>query len=423
MKTVGLITEYNPFHNGHLYHLQQAKKRTGADYAVVVMSGDFVQRGEPALMDKYARTRMALLGGADLIIELPAVYSTGSAEYFAAGAVSILDRLGIVDTLCFGCETSNLNVLGTVAALLAEEPEEFVLPLKEALKEGLSYPKARSLALCKALRSMGQPEEFITLCREALNTPNNILGIEYLKALIRLDSPILPVPIKRVVSGYHDEQLSAHSGISSATAIRGLLREGKKMAAAASLPGHVPAFVYDWMKDAFGRAFPIYPDAVSLPLHCRLLTESFETLLSYQDMSEDLAAKIEKQLEGYESFSSFISALNTRDMTGTRLSRTLLHVLLGIRKDDVTAFMANGITGYARILGFRKTAAPLLTEMKEITSIPLITRPASADRILSPLFNQMLKLDISASHIYGALMTDQYQTKPPTEYRRPLIII
>lgn len=423
MKTAGLITEYNPFHNGHLYHLMEAKKRSEADYAVVVMSGDFVQRGEPALMDKYSRTHMALMGGADLVLELPCVYATGSAEYFAEGAVSLLDKLGVIDTICFGCETSNLEVLGTVAALLAKEPPEFSLPLRTALKQGFSYPKARSLAITEALKTMGQSAEFCDSCRRAAETPNNILGIEYLKALIRQDSPIIPIPIRRIGSDYHDHLLSSHSEISSATAIRRLLREGKKPEISASLPEHVPSFVYEQIMETFGHTFPIYADALSLPLHCRLLKETYQSLLTYQDMSEPLAAKIEKQLEDYTDFTSFAASLNSRDMTETRLMRTLLHVFLGIRKADVEAFLTNGITGYGRILGFRKSAAPLLSELQEQSQIPIVTKPASADQVVDPLFLRMLATDIRAAHLYNALITDQYWTKLPSEYRSPLIVI
>lgn len=423
MKTVGLITEYNPFHNGHLYHLALARERAGADYVIVVMSGDFVQRGEPAIMDKYERALMALKGGADLVLELPCVYATGSAEYFASGAVSLLDRLGVVDALCFGCETDRLPVLGCIATLLAKEPEEFTTPLHAALKQGYSFPKARSVALAEALRGMGQSKRLITLCREAAETPNNILGIEYLKALIRLDSPILPVPVKRIVTGHRDEALPPRSHICSAAAIRKLLHEYDDASSAAAIKDYVPDFVYAQMEGSIGRTFPIYADDISLPLHCRLLAGDARSLVSHQDMTGALANKVKRELEDYTDFSSFVSALGSRDMTETRIKRTLLHVLLGIQKSDMDAFLSGGVTGYARVLGFRRSASPLLTRLREVSRVPLITKPAAAEPVLDPLFLKMLKMDMDASHLYSALVTDQYRTKRKSEYRRPLVVL
>ena len=196
MKITGLITEYNPFHNGHLYHIKKAKEITGADAVIVIMSGNFVQRGAPAIMPKRLRTEIALNAGVSLVIELPVCYATGSAEYFASGAISILDSLGCIDSICFGSECGDYKKLEHIAKILADEPEAYRLSLKNQLKTGLSFPKARQ----NGLKEYSKDDSL----DEILEHPNNILGIEYVKALYLQKSPIKAYTIKRIVSDYHD---------------------------------------------------------------------------------------------------------------------------------------------------------------------------------------------------------------------------
>ena len=213
MKIVGLITEYNPFHNGHLYHIKESLRVTGADAAVVVMSGDYVQRGTPAIMPKRIRAEMALMCGAGAVFELPVCYATGSAELFALGAVSLLESLGIVDSICFGSECDDLPSMEQLAELLLEEPEAYQILLKDYLKQGMSFPRARQ----EAILSYTEDPRFA----EILRNPNNILGIEYLKAIKKIGSRMEPYTIARRGAQYHDEELD--SDYSSATAIRSLL--------------------------------------------------------------------------------------------------------------------------------------------------------------------------------------------------------
>lgn len=251
MKVTGIIAEYNPFHNGHKYHIEKAKELTGADYVIVVMSGNFTQRGIPAFTDKYTRTRMALSCGADLVLELPLYYAAGSAEYFATGAVSLLDRLGVVDSLCFGSECGNIDALMHVASVLYNEPDSYKKLLQDALKSGQNYPAARHNALLQYL-SM-QPSERdavngnaidcdtvacaaitdVTDYEQILSSPNNILGIEYCKALLKLNSSITPYTIRREGGGYNDDTLSAVN--SSALAIRTALSSKDNLPTARSL--------------------------------------------------------------------------------------------------------------------------------------------------------------------------------------------
>ena len=238
MKTAGIIAEYNPFHNGHAYHIAETRKRTGADYIIVVMSPDFVQRGEAALLDKWSRTRCALEAGADLVLQLPAWNAVGSAEYFAEGGVSLLSHLGICDLLSFGCETEFPELLRKAAAFFSmdTEPEPYREILRQKLKEGMTFPQARAEAFgtlpsgtaFSEIRSgltqgssVPEPDQ-ISRIRNILDSPNNVLAIEYEKALLRMGSPMKIFPVRRIGSGHNEE---AYSGaFSSASSIRSLLR-------------------------------------------------------------------------------------------------------------------------------------------------------------------------------------------------------
>ena len=209
MKVAGIIAEYNPFHKGHQYHIEETRKQTGADYVIAVMSGDYVQRGEPAIADKYMRTRMALSGGADLVIEMPVIYATASAEYFATAGIGILDRLGCVDYLSFGSEWADVEDYSSYATLFLEEPEEYRQILQEQLKRGKSFPEARAFTAGKLLFD-SKPETAV----EFLKEPNHILGLEYIKALRRRNSSIQPITVKRKGNHYH-EKILAEDNISA----------------------------------------------------------------------------------------------------------------------------------------------------------------------------------------------------------------
>jgi len=416
MKVTGIIAEYNPFHNGHKLHIEKARKLTGADYIIVVMSGNYVQRGEPAIIDKYARTKMALECGADLVLELPLPYATGSAEYFAMGAVALLSKLGIVDYLCFGSECGDATKLMWVASYLANEPFEYKELLQKYLMQGLSFPSAQEAALhgCTDGKTAA-----------LLSSPNNRLGIEYCKALIRLNSSITPVTILREGGGYHDENLyEADDNLpSSATAIR------KAFDSISSCPetvlSQVPAPAADIIKNEWNKSFPIREDDFSLLLHYKLLSETKESLLTYVDITPDLADKILKNLSHYTSFSGFCMTLKSKELTYARFSRCLLHILLDIKTTHIAAYKALGLTPYARILGFRKPASPLLHEIKEHTSIPMISKLADAQKILDNDAYVMLEREIKASHVYEAVKVQKFCKKTSlikNEFTREIII-
>ena len=413
MKTVGLITEYNPFHNGHAYHIEKAKMLTGADRVIVVMSGDFVQRGAPAVMPKHLRAESALLSGASLIIELPVCFATGSAEYFAQGSISLLNRLGCIDSICFGSECGDLHLLKEIAQILADEPIEYQTALKQALKEGASFPAARQEAL----------NIYSDKYSEILASPNNILGIEYLKALAKIHSKMEPFTIKRIGAGYHDMDIDGQ--FSSATAIRSdIYQLADVNSSSESLPlthiqTQVPSSCHELMKKNYQTRYPVKADDFSLLLKAKLLSETAGSLSHYLDMSPELANRILRLLNDYLSFEQFCDLLKTKELTRSRISRSFIHVLLGITNDWLTAMKAPA--PYARILGFRRDHADLLGILKRTSDIPLITSPARA--VLADTAYQMLELDIYASNLYESVITDLYGTPFHNELTKQIIKI
>ena len=429
MKIVGLITEYNPFHNGHLHHIKEALRITGADAAIVVMSGDYVQRGVPAVMPKRLRAEMALKCGAAAVFELPVCYASGSAEYFATGAVSLLDQLGIVDSLCFGSECNDIDALGRIAGILLAEPAKYRSLLKSHLKNGQSYPAARMRAVSEYLGASS--------CVSVLNDPNNILGIEYLKALKKLESPIKPYTIRRVGSHYHDRELSGEH-LSSASAIRSLLAysgsalqtdrfggtfEDLSLSGILNeLEGQVPSCCLELLKDYHRVSYPVYQNDFSLILKYKLLNKRPESLLRYMDVSEELANRICGQLDNYFNYKQFCELLKTRETTQTRINRALLHIMLGIKKQDVSEYINSGYHSYARLLGVRKDKEKLLSRIAKAGSLTLLTRLTDSDS-LPAAGRKMLRNDILASNLYTSVVTDKYKTAYQNEYKQRLLKI
>lgn len=412
MKVCAVIAEYNPFHLGHAYHLQQARALTGADYIIVVMSGDFVQRGDPALADKYARAEAALSCGADLVLELPACYATSSAEYFARGAVSMLDHLGVVDYLCFGSECGNLQTLAQFADIFLEEPEPYKKFLLEKLKLGYSYPTARSNALLMAYPKLASD---ITV----ISSANNILGIEYIKALHRRRSSIHPVNVLRIGSDHRDRYLGSFQ--SSARALRQAIQSNRSLQ---ELQSQMPEMAYRVLTDYFTREKPLYQDDFSTILHYKLLSEQSKGYTDYLDISPDLSDKIRKYVYQFTSYSEFCDLLKSKDMTYTRISRCLLHILLNITKENMQFYLDNqDAASYARLLGFREEAKPLLTAIDRNTSIPLITKMADADNLLTPEGSYMFRREVQITDIYSSVQAAKSGHKMYHEYTRPIIVL
>lgn len=432
MKVVGLVTEYNPFHNGHKYHIEEAKKSSGADYVIAVMSGDFVQRGAPAIMDKYSRAEMAIKSGADLVLELPVCYATASAEYFALGAVSLLDKLGIVDSLCFGSECGDISSLKEVAGILAGTTEEYDKQLLSYVKEGLTYPAAREKAITAYLRSGNTSHSTDTeQAARVLSSPNNILGMEYIKAIHSLSSSLRPVTIQRKTAGYHEKELSKayedkHSPspvISSATAIRTILQSSKEIPGLSPVTASVPDAVYEILVSDYHKTYPITWEDFSSIIKYKLLSEDRNLLNGYVDMSGDLADRIKKNSIYACTMEELALRLKTKNLTLTRINRALTHILLNIRKTSLKQYCQNGYTSYARVLGIKKESSHLLRRITDIGRIPIITKVAKAEKQIDPLAMQMLSEDLFAAHLYNQAVYEKYGTPLPNEYQRGILIV
>ena len=411
MKITGIIAEYNPFHNGHLYQIRKAKEITGADYIIVVMSGNHMQRGTPALIDKYSRAKMALSGGADMVIELPTCYATASAEYFAMGAISILNQLGCVDSVCFGSESGDITMLSKIAHALVDETEDFVQSLKTKLKNGDTYPVARNAALAETINGF-------TTFDTILGFPNNILGIEYIKAIIRQNSSIKPYTNTRIGSDYHSYKLAEN--FSSAISIRQSLSLQDNLD---MIQSQIPALAFDIMKEDFHKTFPVYASDFSSMIKFKLLKERGQGFTQYFDVTQAISDKLEKEMFSMQSFDDFCDILKSKDITYARISRCLSHILLDIKAEDVQLFKENGITFYARVLGFNSKADELTKTIKANTSIPLITKATSASAQLYPIGQKQFNQDIQASHIYECIAGTKYHAGMRDEYRRQVIKI
>lgn len=401
MNVTAIISEYNPLHKGHLHHIETARKETNADYVIAIMSGNFVQRGTPAIQDKYARAEAALKSGADLVLELPVMYATASAEYFALGGVALANTLGCVTHLSFGSEYGQADKFMETAKLLLTEPEEMKLPLKEALKDGLSYPAARAYAV-----KVSHPE-----LADILEQPNNILGVEYCKALLKLKSNIIPHTIKRQGQDYHSE--TTDEGFASATGIRKLLGtdcENNQTTLKAQL---APA-AYEQLKDSLGKP-QLTEDDFSMLLRYKLLTESRAHLTEYFGVTKELSNRIYKHLPEFENFSSFAELLKTKNITRTAINRALLHILLGVKASDVQAVTKRGCVDYIRVLGFRKEATGLLKHFSDLPEIPLITNLSTA-----PV---LCETDIRADQIYQIGASHKYNKSYKNEYQRKMLVV
>ncbi len=377
----GIIAEYNPFHKGHMYHINETNKITDRDI-VVIMSGNFVQRGEPAMTDKHTRAKMALRNGVSLVLELPVEYATGSADVFAKGAVNILEKSGIIDTLSFGSEIGSTDIFYEISDILNNEPEPFKELIKSYLNKGLSYPSARSKAL----------ENYMSVNLNFINRSNNILALEYIRQLKKLNSSIKPVTIKRIVSEYNSTDLSGE--ISSASAIRSALIK-KDITALNSVPENC----IDIIKS---NKIPQLNDYTSILLYI-LCTKSSSEISQYADITEGLENRILST--DFNCIDELISKIKTKRYTYSKLQRAILHTILGITKEDQQADPE-----YIRVLGFRKDKKYLLKNLTEKASLPVIINVKKNENLL--------KREIAATDIYNIPLNK----KRGLEYTTPLAI-
>ncbi len=417
MKVVGVIAEYNPFHNGHKYQLDTLREQTGADYLVVAMSGSFLQRGVPAITDKYTRAQMALEGGADLVLELPSLWSTASAEYFAKAGVYLLGSTGVVSVLGYGVEEDQPHILQELSSLLQDAPRSYHAAINRHTRNGLSFPAARAAALSELLPD--HPAKEIT---RFLSQPNNILALEYEKALIDFNRtasvPVKGCPITRIGDGYHNAEV--HSHYASATALRRLLKDDPDSLTSNDLmPAHAAALLLE----NYQNGFYLQPDDFSQALYAKLLAEAPYGYEKYADCTPDLSRKILKLLPEFVGFEQFCLCLKSKDLTYTRISRVLLHILLGITKEQYRDAADLGYTPYLRALGFRKDAAPLLSGIKQHAAVPFITKPADAISQLDPTYHFLFRLDSYSYDLYRGIQSIKKGQALPNEFARPFLIV
>lgn len=421
MKIAAIIAEYNPFHNGHKYLIEETRRLTGADYILAIMSGDFVQRGAPAICNKYLRTKMALSGGADAVIELPSIYALSSAEFFASGSVSVLNCLGCIDLLAFGSESGELSHINDAADLLCQNTLNDSAKLSAYMKAGMSYPAARSKLLQQNFAA-----------DQLFSSPNNILGVEYCKALKLSGSNISPFTIKRTGSNYHSKELLTDSSqYGSASAIRNVIEKdiGSKTALPSisnEIKNHVPSAVYDIMTKYNITETYLTSDDFSNLLHYKLLSEQSYGFSKYLDCSQALSDKICKHLPEFTTVSDFILRLKSKELTYTRISRVLFHILLNITTPewyDTFSDTHTLHTPYARLLGFHERALPMLSHIRKNSSIPIIAKLADASSYLDSEAYQLLSQDIFCASVYETVHFHKTEQPALNEFKQSPIKI
>ena len=378
MNVVGIIAEYNPFHKGHAYQIQKAKEQCGAEFAVVVMNGDFVQRGEPAIFDKYTRTKEALWGGADLIFELPVRFGLSSAGDFAMGGILALNALPFVTHLCFGTETGDLAPLLQAATFLCNEPDSYRTRVKHFVKQGILYPKARSLALAA---ESGLPTE-------TWDSPNNILGLEYCVALQKLHSKIKPFTIRREGQGYHDNDTPALSDFPSATFLRKQIRKA-------------------------GEKENLSLSDFSSMIGYSLLTA--KDLCRIKDITPDLSDRIRNELPKYREINEFVKTIKNPSLTTGRIKRSFFQCLFDIEKEEP-------VMPYLRVLGMKKEASSLLSQ-KENASCQILTKLAFDVPKMDDTAKKLFAKDLLTSDLYRQVFCHKYNQTLPNEYQHSPIVL
>lgn len=408
---LGIICEYNPFHNGHLYHLNEAKKVTNSDYSVAIISGNFAQRGEPSIVSKWAKTEMALKCGVDLVLELPVIYSISSAENFAYGATKILDSLDIVDYLAFGSECGDITILDDIVQVLIEEPKAYRTLLSHELSTGVSYPKAREKALLMYLANMRR-------FANVLSSPNNILGIEYLKALKKQNSIIQPVTIKRQESDHNNNMFTSSSRFASGSAIRSACLSTN----IDNLQKYMPEDSFYLLEDCLKKGNCVKDlSCFDKEILYTLRKMSTSEIANLPDVSEGLEYAIKNAANSCNSVVELLTLIDTKRYTKTRLQRIFLYAILGITKDDMQ--LSKKITPYIRILGFNENGKELISEAtRRNPKLNLITSPKKfLDSSSNKNLKYLLQKDIWASNVYT--LGYEYESKANLDYTHKLIIV
>ena len=407
---LGIIAEYNPFHNGHLHHLIESKKITNSDYTIAIMSGNFTQRGDVSIVDKWSKAKMAIDNGIDLVIELPTLYAISSAENFASGAIKILDSLGIVDFISFGSESNDISILDDIANVLAFEPAQYKTLLSHELSRGESFPKARENALLMYLNDV---RRFANI----LSSPNNILGIEYLKSLKRQKSIIKPITIKREGSKYNDSTVPRTSRFASATSIRNLCQSTEDIT---PLQKFLPESTFDTLEENIKKGnFVKNLSSFDKEIIYTLRKMSTSEIANLPDVSEGLEFSLKNAANQCNSVVELLSIIKSKRYTQTRLQRILLYAVLGITKKDMEISITT--FPYIRVLGFNNKGQELLSEIsRRNRKLEIITSVKKfMDKKANPNLKIMMNKDIWATDVYT--LGFEYESKSNLDYTHKII--
>ncbi|MGI6443122.1 MAG: nucleotidyltransferase family protein [Synergistaceae bacterium] len=397
---VGIIAEYNPLHNGHLYQIQKAKESSKAEAVVVVLSSNFVQRGEPSILDKWNRAQITINTGADLVLELPVVFSAHNAGVFASAATDILGSSGIVTHLSFGLEDPDWNT-DIILSILNEEPADFKSLLKLSLGKGLSYVEARATAL----------ETMIAGSSEKLKKPNNSLALSYMLRLRQKKWKMQPIPIKRLGGGHHCNVLGEYS---SSSAIRKAIAEGRSDEAMSFLPTESKEILRSAIAD--GDACIEYKKLWNL-LRMLLIRSSAEEISKIAEVGEGIEYRLKKEALTSTSFNEWAEKCSSKRYTLGRIRRHAIHALIGLNHWENRAFQRIG-PAYIRVLATNDKGKELLKKMKETSLLPVVTKYGEASRV-SPYAQKMINYELLACELWSQLIPSE---KFGEEHKRRIIL-
>ncbi|EJO5347917.1 nucleotidyltransferase [Clostridium botulinum] len=390
MNVSGIIVEYNPMHKGHIYHIKKTRELTNCDALICIMSGNFVQRGLPSILDKWTKANIALSQGVDLILELPTLYSLSSAEFFSFGAISTLNSLNVVDNICFGSEVGNIKVLQDIAEILLNEPLQYKNLLKNYLDKGMSFPKSRNLALVDFNKNNKIINKDIN---KILSLSNNILGIEYLKALLSIKSSIKPFTITRQGANYNDENLN--SKYSSASSIRKYLKENKNIDI---IKDFLPYESFSELKKLITKRYNFsMEDSMTHYIRYKCIS-GYKNLHNLMDVSEGLDNRIYKNLEKNFTYDSLIESIKTKRYAYTRIGRILCQYFIGFENYNLDSLLKT-TPNYIRVLASNEKGLKILKKIKENSSVNIYTK-------MPKNTSDLLDLDIKATNAYSILNTN-----------------
>ena len=404
MKITGIAAEYNPLHEGHKYHLTMARQTLGADYIIVALSGDFCQRGTPAFLNKMTRAQMALLAGADMVVEIPAVYATSSAEGYALGSVGVFDALGCIDNICFGMESKYTEELEVCASKIRNAKDNAKDTMNSYFKSGKSYAGALSEILGD----------------ENVLTPNNILGIEYINAIFQIGSNIKPFGITRL-GDYSSESLVPQdsSNYSSASAIRKSIEDDGFDCCL----NEIPKETRDLLMESYGKLGPLFVNDFSDELKYKLITCTVDGYEDYLGIDRSLSDRISNLLSEYDSYEQFIELVKTRNLTYSHVARAFLHILLNIRKNSYIIPSSKKPLPYVHVLGFKKGSEALLKEIKVASKSKVIYTAEDFKSLEDVDGLNLLNIDLISSKIYNSKLQKKYGVTVKPDFATPVLKI